>query len=56
MEAEIQDLLSSDSEEDNLHKECGRASKRFEEILQEDRKRKEQRVGSRKNDRNQEDG
>jgi hypothetical protein len=36
LEAEIQDLLSSDSEEDNLHKECGRASKRFEEILEED--------------------
>jgi hypothetical protein len=38
LEAEIWDLHSNDSEEDDLYEEYKKASKRFEKIVEEDRK------------------
>jgi hypothetical protein len=44
LEAEIWDLLSSDSEEEDVYKECERASKRYEEILEEDKERDKEKL------------
>jgi hypothetical protein len=41
LDAERGDLLSSNSEEEDMHKELEKVSKRFEKILEDDRKRDE---------------
>jgi hypothetical protein len=41
LDTEKGDLLSSNSEEEDMHKEHEKVSKRFEKILEDDRKRDE---------------